>query len=51
MLNPKNNLFYICVLVSMCHLYHIIYYIIKIGFKRHGCAKWFHQIANLFLDF
>ena len=30
---------------------YIIYYIIKIGFKSRSCAKWFYQIAEIFLDF
>ena len=28
----------------------IIYYIIKVGFRSRGCAKWLHQIAENFLD-
>ena len=30
---------------------YIIYYIIKVGFKSCSCAKWFYQIAEIFLDF
>ena len=30
---------------------YIIYYIIKVGFKSYGCAKWFHQNAEIFIDF
>ena len=28
------------------YLYHIIYYIIKVGLKSCGCVKWLHQIAK-----
>ena len=30
---------------------YIIYYIIKVGFKSYGCAKWFHQNVEIFIDF
>ena len=29
----------------------IIYYIIKVELRRRGCAKWFHQIAEILLNF
>ena len=29
----------------------IIYYIIKVGLRHRGCAKWFHQIAEILLNF
>ena len=32
-------------------LYHIILYIIKVGLRRRGCAKWQHQIVEIFLNF
>ena len=32
-------------------LYHIIYYIIKVGFKCCSCAKWLYRIAETLLDF
>ena len=31
--------------------YHIILYIIKVGLRRRGCAKWQHQIAEILLNF
>ena len=31
--------------------FYIYIYIIKIGFRNRGCDKWFHQIAEIFLDF
>ena len=31
--------------------YHIILYIIKVELRRRGCAKWRHQIAEIFLNF
>ena len=30
------------------YIYHIIYYIIKIGLKCHGYTKWQHRIAGIF---
>ena len=30
---------------------NVVYYIIKIGLRRHDCAKWLHQIEEIFLDF
>ena len=36
---------------NLIHIYiYVIYYIIKVGPKSHGCDKWFHQIAKIFLD-
>ena len=29
----------------------IIYYIIKVGLRCRDCAKWFHQIAEILLNF
>ena len=35
----------------MCIIFsHIIYYIIKVGLRNCGCAKWLHQIAKILLD-
>ena len=31
-------------------LINIIYYIIKVGFRSHGCTKWLHQIVEILLD-
>ena len=31
--------------------YYIILYIIKVGFKRHGCTTCLHQIAEILIDF
>ena len=31
--------------------FEIIYYIIKVGLKSHGYAKWLHYIAEIFLYF
>ena len=36
--------------IPLIYIY-IILYIIKIGFRRCGCAKWRHQIAEIFLNF
>ena len=30
---------------------YIYIYKIKVGFRSRGCDKWFHQIAEIFLDF
>ena len=33
------------------YIIYIIYYIIKVEFRSHGCTKWLHHIAEIFLDF
>ena len=34
------------------HMFHkIISYIIKVGLRRRGCAKWQHQTEEILLDF
>ena len=46
-IEKKNIYIYIYHIIS----YHIILYIIKVGLRRRGCAKWRHQIVEIFLDF
>ena len=45
---PYQSIYYLYIIF---YIYYIILYIIKVELRRRDCAKWFHQIAKILLDF
>ena len=49
---PVSGIYFLVLDRSIINIYHIIYYyIIKIRLKCRHCAKWLHQMVEIFLDF